>query len=453
MNSEKSKNLWLCFTSSVAVVAVFVGVFFSVSLNRAQRLDTNNREYFIIQAQNACRQSLYRLSDSLDNSEANIDKISVSRDAEVINELLVKTAALADGAVADVTSLSMSAELTTAATKYFNQLSDYCKCVAEDVAAQNGLTETQINSFVDLKNTGKKLNSSLKKACTSEDCFEYKKADDKNYGDVAFYPKEVDKTTFDYKKLVYDGPFSDSVAKKTFDFERISHQKAAEKLEKYFADYDVKDIKFECEVKSDVNTYMYQISLYGMPFCVQTTTDGRVAQLNRAGYEKEKESSAAATKQTQQTCDCTRAAQKAAAALGYDVAPMWTSEPIDGRVYVNMVHEQNGVACYPDMVKMALDSQGKIVGIDAFGYLANHKTRSLPNDAIGVSAAQNAVKKGVSVTKCRLCFIPDGSKERCCYELLANYEGNGFLIYIDAKTGREADILKIKQDKGGYTVM
>ena len=41
----------------------------------------------------------------------------------------------------------------------------------------------------------------------------------------------------------------------------------------------------------------------------------------------------------------------------------------------------------------------------------------------------------------RLCVIPDGEEERLCYEVSGSYQEQAYLVYIDADTGEEAEVL------------
>ena len=43
----------------------------------------------------------------------------------------------------------------------------------------------------------------------------------------------------------------------------------------------------------------------------------------------------------------------------------------------------------------------------------------------------------------RLCLIPQESGERLCYEFSGTYAGMLYLVYIDANTGEQADVLRI----------
>ena len=58
-------------------------------------------------------------------------------------------------------------------------------------------------------------------------------------------------------------------------------------------------------------------------------------------------------------------------------------------------------------------------------------------------AVRGCVFAGLSVQHIRLALIPDGSAERLCYEISAEYDGMDYFVYIDAKDGKQADILRV----------
>ena len=122
----------------------------------------------------------------------------------------------------------------------------------------------------------------------------------------------------------------------------------------------------------------------------------------------------------------------------------------DGTVLYNFVYTENNVTIYPDLikVKVALDN-GEIVGFDAAGYYLNHQTRKLNEVAITEDEARKVVKQDFAIDSVRLALIPKGEKETQCYEFKGKYEGADFIVYINAETGQEEQILQIIQNENG----
>lgn len=102
----------------------------------------------------------------------------------------------------------------------------------------------------------------------------------------------------------------------------------------------------------------------GKNYTVTTATDGTVVELVKNGenFDDVQVSSVKLTDESDKTelkgqeleNEYCQTAVRVAEILGYDVTPMWVSEPIEGRVYVNLICRQNGLNVYTDMVKWYL---------------------------------------------------------------------------------------------------
>lgn len=106
----------------------------------------------------------------------------------------------------------------------------------------------------------------------------------------------------------------------------------------------------------------------------------------------------------------------------------------------------DGVRIYPDLVKVsvALDD-GEVVGFEALGYLMSHHERQLPRPAIDAREARMRVAPGLEVSgEVRLAVIPlETHDEVLTWEVPARLGDDRFLIYINAETGEEENILRL----------
>lgn len=146
-------------------------------------------------------------------------------------------------------------------------------------------------------------------------------------------------------------------------------------------------------------------------------------------------------------------AQAIAKRLGFDVSPMWVSEPIDLCVYVNMCHVQNEYMIYPDMIMVSINtSTGEVNGMEAYAYLANHKVRRLP-DKTGEDAAKDAVNKKLQIVSSKPVVIPFGSEEKFCFEFTCTFNGEKYFVYVEMVSNKEIEIKKIVDEGKGHMVM
>jgi len=119
---------------------------------------------------------------------------------------------------------------------------------------------------------------------------------------------------------------------------------------------------------------------------------------------------------------------------------------------VNFAYVQDDVICYPDLIKVsvALDC-GDVVGFEALGYVTNHQARNLPQIEISESEARKLVSDQLEILAHQLAIIPtDGENEVLCHEYKClSPEDKHYIIYVDAITGEEEDILILIEDESG----
>jgi len=116
-----------------------------------------------------------------------------------------------------------------------------------------------------------------------------------------------------------------------------------------------------------------------------------------------------------------------------------------GAVTINYAYEQENVTIYPDLikVKIALDN-GEILGMETSGYLNNHTERTIEEPTISMDEAKSKLNKNLEITSEGLAIIPtEWRTEIFCYEFKGKVDNTDFLVYINAKTGREENILVI----------
>ena len=138
-----------------------------------------------------------------------------------------------------------------------------------------------------------------------------------------------------------------------------------------------------------------------------------------------------------------------------DMAPSYSVEE-GGVLWVNFAPVEEGVYCYPDLVKVgvALDT-GELAGFEAAGYLTHHGGRDLPAPAVDQSAAQALVDSSLTVLSHQLALIPTGCEDEVlCHEFKCQAaDGTHVLIYVNAITGQQQHILLLLEDERGTLVI
>ena len=122
-----------------------------------------------------------------------------------------------------------------------------------------------------------------------------------------------------------------------------------------------------------------------------------------------------------------------------------------GSITINYAYTQDNITVYPDLIKLkiALDN-GEILGFETSGYLNNHTARNIETPKIGIDEAKENLNKNLEITSEGLAIIPTEWKtEILCYEFKGKINGTDFLVYVNANTGREEDILVIINTPNG----
>jgi len=124
----------------------------------------------------------------------------------------------------------------------------------------------------------------------------------------------------------------------------------------------------------------------------------------------------------------------------------------DDVLLVNYEYVQEGVMCYPDLIKIgiALDN-GLLMSYDAAGYISAHRERELPEVQVDRVEAQKSIPEDLEVEGYQMSLIPSpGGEERLCHEFLCAAENDQrYLIYVNAVTGGEEKILTLLEDESG----
>ena len=122
---------------------------------------------------------------------------------------------------------------------------------------------------------------------------------------------------------------------------------------------------------------------------------------------------------------------------------------------INYAATQDDIILYPDLikVKIALDN-GEILGVETNGYLNSHEERTDIRPQITITKAKATLNPNLEIQGENLCIIPTEWKtELLCYEFKGKIDETEFLVYINAKTGREENILVIIETPGGILTM
>ena len=254
----------------------------------------------------------------------------------------------------------------------------------------------------------------------------------------------------EYSGLIYDGAFSEhmtSSTKKGLTGENIDEEKAKQIATKFIGEDKVQEINLSSKSENtDMITYDFNVKVNGEkePNLVISISEkgGHVVFMN---YNRNIEAESV----TQERAD--EIGKKFL--QDHDFPNMKETYYLkqDGIVTINYAYEQDGVTIYPDLVKLkiALDN-GEVMGIETTGYLNSHEKRNIETVQITKEQAKQNLNKKLEIKSENLAIIPTEWKtEVLCWEFKGKVDDTDFLVYINAKTGKEEDILVIVNTPNG----
>lgn len=123
----------------------------------------------------------------------------------------------------------------------------------------------------------------------------------------------------------------------------------------------------------------------------------------------------------------------------------------NGCAVINMVPLDGNTLLYPDIIKIWVNLSNKTVcGLDARNYLMCHQVRTYPEILLSAEDAQAKLSPVLTVNASNLALIPkDDGTEALCHEFACTYNEQDILVYINAETGAYEDILIIIHDSNG----
>ena len=251
--------------------------------------------------------------------------------------------------------------------------------------------------------------------------------------------------------LIYDGPFSQHLDGRTpkmlEGLPQVTEEQAREAAASFLG---LRPEVFTLTAKSEGNlpSYGFTALVDGGQMYIQVTCQG--------GQILELFTSRTAGEAVLSRAEGCEIAAAFLAEKGYaNMAPSYFMEQ-DGVLSVNFAPVEDGVYCYPDLVKVsvALDT-GDIVGFEAAGYLTHHGGRSLPSPTVDTQTAQALVDHSLTVLSHQLALIPTGGEDEVlCHEFKCQAQnGTHVLIYVNALTGKQQHILLLVEDETGTLVL
>ena len=379
----------------------------------------------------------YSALDALTSLEADLSKALIASAPGQHALLLGRVSTLAATASENLSALPAAYGADASGLKFLNQTSDYAQTLAAAAAEGRTLTQDDVNQLSELLEKGGELRRHLESGAG----FTY---DETAAGENL--------SGIEYPTLLYDGPFSDGIRTgqaRGLSGEEITAEQAVVIAKDFLG---ASHTQRAADMQGPIPCWGVSAQLADITVTLQLTRQGgKVLWMapETAGFTASLDATA-----------CMERAKSFLQSHGFGEMQASYYQQYDGLCVVSFAAVQDNVLLYPDLVKVQVRMDtGDIVGLEANNYWTNHTVRENLTPALSAEEAQRFVSGRLTVEGSRLCVIPvddgmnTGVTEKLCWEFSGTWSSSRYLVYIDAQTGAEEQVLKVVTGNDGTLTM
>lgn len=421
------------------------------------------RESMRVYVGNSYQRAFFNVTDHVRNIEAMLAKGLVAADRQQDIELFTDVWQQSNAALDNISQLPVSDVQLGRTAKFLTQVGDYCHSLVLKTAEGETVDEDNWQTLNQLYRQSSVLSRELQAIndnVTNGRFDFYQLAEEagrklgptgRNLANANF--STMTKQMQDYPSLVYDGPFSDHLERvkpKGLSNENATQVQARQKAEEFVDRRQETNYtgRVTGQVEGNIPAYRVEVTPQGG----NTRRDKAIMDVSRQGGEVVWMLQPRNIGEARWDTD--RAREKAAKFLadrGHKNMAARYFQRQDNAITFNFAAQEGNVLLYPDLIKVtvALDD-GEVVGYEARGYLMSHHDRDLPEPRVSREEAAALINPHLKVKEGRLTVIPEGvDNEKLAWEFEGDLDRETFLVYINALTGREENILRLyKTDQG-----
>ncbi len=400
--------------------------------------------------ENSYLHAVEELSLGLDNIKNNLQKGMYTNSISMLADLSEKLSSDAATAKSSLARLPVDGLDLSDAYKFLSQVGNYSKSLAEKCAEGGGLSAEERENIAKLYAYSQTLSSNMWKIeqrigsgefTFADSLYASAKLDTGEPAAVTSGFNDLAVSDSSYPTLIYDGPYSDHIMEK--EPLMLKNEKEIDRNEA---------LRLAKKLTGGAEPRLITEEEGRMPSYVFGLDDRTIAVTKVGGLYSYMLANRAVGRPAVTVREAMTKAKEFLAALGVRSISDSYYEIRNGICVINFAAVQNGVTMYTDLIKVgvALDN-GDILSFDMRGYLTNHTIRELPPPKISGDYAMTLVSGSLTPLSSRLCVIPSaGKNEIFCYEVrCTGMEGENILVYLNAETGREEQILILKIGSSG----
>lgn len=449
INRNRTKNI-------IIAILLLTTIFGAYQYDRANRLRNH--------LNNTYNRAFYELVDYVSNVEVMLLKTMMTSTPEMTVTTLRDLSQEASNAASNLAQLPVSVGALSNTEKFLSQVSDMSQSIAKQTTRGVSMTDEQYNTLSSLHKFSLELEKSLNELKNDlyNGNFKWENVSREGERDISEASEEMPKTFSSIDQnfsemptLIYDGPFSEHMQNRKalgLTGKQVPENQAIESIGKFLGKENINNVTKLADNKNGIiDSYNFKIELAGKKEDSVAEADvsmkgGHVIWYlyNRAVGETKIDINQAK-----------EIGRKFLESRGYKNMKDTYYLETGGIATINYAYTKNGITYYTDLikVKVALDN-GEVVGFEAKGYYMNHTERNLGTPKISQAEARAKVIRGEDIKASGLALIPTNyGTEILCYEFIGKLQDKDFLVYINADTGAEEEVLLIINTEEGILTM
>lgn len=450
MKNKIKKNIfWIILIISIAIIIILAYLLFK-----------KNKEVQLVNT-NLYNSNFYELVDYIQNVETYLSKSTISTSSTHSAETLTYLWREANLAQTYLSELPIQSQELENTSKFLNQVSDYSYALSRKNIKGEDLTEEELKNLEELHSYSLELENTLNELALELEngALSWKDLTKKDNGQFAQSVSssldifdQLEQNFHEYSGLIYDGAFSEHLTSsnpKMIKGDEISEEDAAKKAKDFLGENNVSEIS-NLGANENANILAYNFSI--------KNNDGKTTYISiskKGGYVIYSSFNREIKEQKLNYEEANNKALEYLKQKGFDNMKETYYLAENGILTINYAYVQQDIIMYPDLIKIkvALDD-GEILGIETTGYLSNHEERNLKTAKITKEEAKKKLNKNLNIMSEKMAVIPTEYKtEIFCYEFKGKIDDREFIVYINAETGEEEDILVIYNTPNGVLTM
>lgn len=444
---KKNIRIWI---DTALIVGIIAALLWALSLNK-------NAKALEIDLENQYNRAFHEMTGYIDSVDSLLLKAQIATSPAELATLssdIFRQSAEAKSCMGQLPTSEINLENTS---KFLSQVGDYTYVLSQSMINGSQISQEEYENLAALSDCASKLKNTLTDIQNEiyngtlrfSDMSAQSKINSVSAADndILSDLENIEKAFDEYPSLIYDGPFSEHIEKQEAEMLRNAEEITCDEAQNTAAQFI--GISENMLVYTGV-TENTALDAYNF---TADTNNGRtfISITKRGGYILYFLTAAEISEERYDIAAAQSNAEKFLKDHGYDNMVSSYYQKNNGIATMNFACSQDDTVCYSDLIKVrvALDS-GNIVGIEAKGYLMNHRPRENTAPKLSEEEARAYISTELDVSGTKLAIVPkDSLKEVLCYEFKGVFRDKNFIVYINADNGREEQILLLLEDENG----